>query len=64
MSQYVGWCRWSRDRWQAVAEADTSEAAYRQLLAIVRQRGQLPVESAVLPVGTHPAASKQDRVGS
>jgi hypothetical protein len=53
---YKGWARWGR-LWQQVTEGPDMQTCYRTLLAIIRQRGKVPLASAVLPAGRRPTES-------
>jgi hypothetical protein len=58
MSRYQGWICTGRT-WQAVAEGASLEAAYRALLARIRQLPRVPAASAVLPAGVPPDRGRE-----
>jgi hypothetical protein len=53
MSSYVAWTRHAGG-WSVVAEAGTLAEAHRLLLTWINDTKRVPVQSAVLPAGTHP----------
>jgi hypothetical protein len=52
--RFIAWTKRGR-RWAAVAAGETQRQAHDLLLEHVRKTGQVPVSSAVLPVGVSPA---------